>query len=142
VQKEIRHTWQFNQSPQEVWDYLTKPELLGKWLMKTDFQPIVGHKFVFTHPPDHVTYCEVVEIQLHVRLSYSWQYPSAKDKKRLDSMVVWTLTPNEAGTELQLVHTGFTLLEDFVGHNNGWEKVSPLLVELINNPVPHDSKTA
>ena len=29
MQKEIKHTWHFNQSPQEVWEYLTKPELLN-----------------------------------------------------------------------------------------------------------------
>ncbi len=50
MQKEIKHTWHFSQSPQEVWEYLTKPELMEQWLGKTDFQPIVGHKFRFISP--------------------------------------------------------------------------------------------
>src|SRR6266550_2474446 len=45
MQKEIKQTWHFNQSPQTVWEYLTKPELIEQWLGKTDFQPLVGHKF-------------------------------------------------------------------------------------------------
>ena len=48
MQKEIKQTWHFEQSPQEVWEYLTKPELIEQWLMKTDFQPILGFKFRFT----------------------------------------------------------------------------------------------
>ena len=27
MQKEIKHTFYFSQTPQEVWEYLTKPEL-------------------------------------------------------------------------------------------------------------------
>ena len=50
MQREIKQTWQFTQSPQEVWEYLTQPELLEQWLGETDFQPIVGHKFRFFSP--------------------------------------------------------------------------------------------
>lgn len=35
MQEEIRQTWFFKQSPGEVWEYLTKPELIEQWLMKT-----------------------------------------------------------------------------------------------------------
>ena len=28
MQKEITHTWYFKQSPEVVWEYLTKPELM------------------------------------------------------------------------------------------------------------------
>ncbi len=45
-------------------------------------------------------------------LSYSWQKNSAKDNKPFNSKIVWTLVPKENGTELQLVHNGFTALED------------------------------
>ena len=50
MQKEIKQSRHFNQSPQEVWEYLTKPELIEQWLGKTDFQPVVGHKFRFISP--------------------------------------------------------------------------------------------
>jgi hypothetical protein len=40
----IKHIWHFSQSPKEIREYLTKPKLLEQWLVKTDFQPIAGHK--------------------------------------------------------------------------------------------------
>jgi uncharacterized protein YndB with AHSA1/START domain len=130
--QEIKHTWQFNRSPQEVWEYLTKPELLEQWLMKTDFQPIAGHKFIFTAPHGMVHYCEVLEIKPFTKLSYSWQRNSALDKKPFDSKVEWTLVPKENGTELQLVHNGFRALEDYTQHNNGWAMLVNGLVERLN----------
>jgi uncharacterized protein YndB with AHSA1/START domain len=63
MQKEIKHTWFFNQPPQEIWEYLTKPVLLEQWLMKTDFQPIAGHKFRFTSPSGKIINCKVLEVK-------------------------------------------------------------------------------
>jgi uncharacterized protein YndB with AHSA1/START domain len=130
MQKEIKHTWFFSQSPQEVWEYLTKPELLEQWLMKTDFQPIVGHKFRFIC--NNICYCEVLEVKPFTTLSYSWQANSAHSNKPFNSKVVWTLIPKENGTELQLVHNGFTVLEDYIGHNNGWTTLGNRFIELLN----------
>jgi uncharacterized protein YndB with AHSA1/START domain len=137
VQKEIKHTWRFDQSPEEVWEYLTKPELLEQWLMKTDFQPIVGHKFYFIGGCDHgedkvAAHCEVLEIKPYSQLSYSWQTNSVKDNKPFNSTVLWTLTPKENGTELQLLHTGFTVLEDAILHNDGWTRIGNKMVEFFN----------
>ena len=42
---EIRQTWRFSRSQEEVWEYLTRPELLELWLAKMDFRPVVGHRF-------------------------------------------------------------------------------------------------
>jgi len=77
MQKEIYQTWFFTQSPREVWEYLTKPELIELWLMKTDFKPVVGQKFQFTFTAkpgskyDGVVNCVVLEIQPCSKLSYS-----------------------------------------------------------------------
>ncbi len=132
MQNEIKQTWHFNQSPQEVWEYLTKPELLEQWLMKSDFQPIPGHKFCFTSPHGMEHYCEVLEIKPFTKLSYSWQRKSAKDGKPFNSKVLWTLIPKEGGTELQLVHNGFAALEDYTQHNKGWAMLVPRMAELLN----------
>jgi len=110
MQKEIKQTWHLSQPPQEVWEYLTKPELLQQWLMKSNFQPIVGHKFHFIGECNDdgtgIANCEVLEVKPYTHLSYSWQGNSVKDNKPFNSKVVWTLTPKENGTELQLVHNG------------------------------------
>ena len=132
MQKEIKHIWHFNQSPQEVWAYLTRPELLEQWLTKTDFQPIVGHKFSFFDKSGKVISCQVLGVNPPVHLSYSWQAYSAQTKQPFDSKVVWTLVPEQSGTELQLVHNGFTALEDYIAHNDGWTRLGTRFVEVLN----------
>lgn len=137
MQKEIKHTWYFNQSPEEVWEYLTKPELLEQWLMKTDFQPVKGHKFQFTFVPksdskyDGIVNCEVLEITPFKKLSYSWNGGTLDKSRKFISTVNWTLVPKDTGTELQLQHDGFTMLEDILTHTNGWISCLKRFEELI-----------
>ena len=131
MENEIRQSRHFNQPPQEVWDYLTKPELIEQWLGKTDFKPVAGYKFRFISPYGNDSYCEVLEVKPFTRLSYSWQKNSAKDHKLFNSMVVWTLVPKENGTELQLVHNGFTAVEDVIAHTNGWNTCLKQIEERI-----------
>lgn len=141
MQKEIKHIWFFNQSPQEVWEYLTRPELLEQWLMKTDFQPVVGHKFRFTSQSGKIIYCEVLEVYPFNKLSYSWQANSANGNETFDTKVVWTLFAKGNGTELQLSHNGFTALEDHTAHNNGWATLGNRFVELLNTPKNDSTNT-
>lgn len=120
MQKEILQKWLFDQPAQIVWEYLTQPELIEQWLTKTDFQPIVGHPFHFIDKTGKIISCKVLEVVPFNKLSYSWQFYSSKDKKPYDSKVIWTLTPTEKGTELQLSHHGFLALEDYEAHSKGW----------------------
>jgi len=138
MEKEIKQTWHFKQSPREVWEYLTKPELIEQWLMKNDFQPIVGHKFrfSFTSKPEG-TYrdgvdCEVLEVTPFTKLSYSWNGGIKDGSRTFNSVVVWTLVPKGNETELQLQHNGFTVLEDILTHTDGWKGCLKRLEEAIN----------
>jgi uncharacterized protein YndB with AHSA1/START domain len=140
MNKTIKHSFHFQHSPEIVWDYLTKPELLEQWLMKNDIKPIVGHKFQFVSNPapaiqfDGMAYCEIVEIQPFVRLSYTWESGPGNGKIILDSIVVWTLTPKDGGTELLLEHSGFKGGEDdlyFTAMHSGWEKRVNTAIRLI-----------
>jgi uncharacterized protein YndB with AHSA1/START domain len=139
MQKQIYQTWFFKQSPEEVWEYLTKPELIEQWLMKTDFKPIVGQKFrfMFTAKPgskyEGMVNCEVLEIVPHSKLSYTWD-GSLQDKSRyFNSVVIWTLVAKNNGTELQLEHNGFEILEDILNHSNGWKSCVSRLEEQLNS---------
>ena len=138
MQKEIKQSWHFDQSPEEVWEYLTKPELIELWLMKTDFQPITGHRFHFTFTPkaeskyDGLVQCEVLEVKPFSKLSYSWNGSSGSGNSTFNSKVVWILIPKEQGTELRLQHDGFTLLEDVINHANGWNNCLKRFEEIIN----------
>ena len=129
MQREIRHQWFFPHPVEDVWEFLTNSELLGQWLMKNDFKPVVGHQFTFTtksriNPAfDGTIFCEVLEVSPLKRLSYSWKGGPRKGKITLDSLVTWTLTPKENGTELLLEHTGFKGVKNFLAYiimNKGW----------------------
>jgi uncharacterized protein YndB with AHSA1/START domain len=129
----------FQQSPIEVWEYLTRPELIEQWLMKTDFQPIAGHKFRFTFMPkpdskyEGVVHCEVLEVKPFTKLSYSWNGRTQDKSRNFNSTVVWTLVPKSNGTELQLQHNGLELLDDILTHANGWNSCLKRFVEHINS---------
>ncbi len=127
MQKEIKQSWHFAQTPKEVWEYLTQPELIEQWLMKTDFKPIVGHKFqfTFTAKPESkyagVVNCEVLEVKPFTKLSYSWNGSTQDKSRNFNSIVVWTLVPKESETELQLKPDGLTDLENILTHTRGWK---------------------
>ena len=138
MQKEIQQSWHFKQSPQEVWEYLTRPELIEQWLMKSDFQPVVGHKFQFTFiakpgsPYKGSVDCEVLEVTPYRSLSYSWNGGTNDGSRNFRSIVVWTLIPKDNETELQLQHNGFTFGEDILNHTNGWKSCLQKLDASIN----------
>ena len=133
MQKDVSKTWFFQQSPDEVWDYLTKPELIEQWLMKCDFKPVAGHKFQFINKSKIDAYCQVLEVVPHKLLSYSWQKGASENAFTVDSVVSWTLTAKNGGTELRLQHNGFTTLEDYSDHNNGWDYCMNRMIERINS---------
>jgi uncharacterized protein YndB with AHSA1/START domain len=139
--KNIHHQFFFPHSPEVVWEYLTRAELMEQWLMKNDFQPIVGHQFQFMSSPapaidfDGIVYCTVVEIVPHKKLSYSWKCGPGNGKITIDSIVEWTLRSKNNGTELQLNHDGFKVMENaaiFLAMDEGWLRHITLIAECIN----------
>ncbi|WP_298301497.1 SRPBCC domain-containing protein [Hydrotalea sp.] len=138
MQKNIQQKWFFKQQPGDVWEYLTKPELIEQWIMKTDFQPITGHQFSFNFTPkpdskyEGIVHCEVLEVKPFTKLSYTWNGRTQDKSRNFNSTVEWTLTPKDNGTELQLQHGGFELLEDILNHTNGWSSCLKRFEESIN----------
>lgn len=139
MQNEIKKTWFFKQTPEEVWEYLTKPELIEQWLMKNNFQPIKGAKFQFTFQSKEgskyvgVVNCEVLEIKPYAKLTYTWD-GGTTDGRYFNSEVRWTLNPKNKGTELHLSHEGFTVLEDILNHSGGWDNCLRKIEQLLNSP--------
>ena len=142
MSKAIKHNLFFEQSPEDVWDYLTKPELIEQWLMKNTFQPKLGCQFQFfmSPMPDHNfdgnMYCTVVELVPFKKLTYTWKCGPGDGSINLDSVVSWTLHEKDNGTELQLVHDGFKVLEDyfmFTAMDAGWLANMKKIPTLINN---------
>jgi uncharacterized protein YndB with AHSA1/START domain len=127
--KIIKHQFFFPHPPAVVWEYLTKSELMEQWLMKNDFQPIVGADFQFRTGPitslnfDGVFYCKILEIIPFKKLSYSWKSGPGQGKITLDSVVIWNLEEKDKGTEVFLEHSGFAKKENLDFYNgllHGW----------------------
>ncbi|MDQ7947420.1 MAG: SRPBCC domain-containing protein [Pedobacter sp.] len=131
MENQIVHRWFFHHPPATVWKYLTDAKLLESWLMPSDFKLQIGHRFTFSARPipifgfDGKIYCEVLDFEPLRHLSYAWRGGKGKDVK-LDSVVTWTLTEREGGTELNLLHSGFVGMRNYFPYlvmNKGWQKI-------------------
>lgn len=140
MNNEIKRNWFYTQSSEEVWEYLTKSELIEKWLMPNDFKLEVGHEFTFSTNPipplelNGTFYCKVMEIIPLKRLVYSWQGGSSKSNPTLKTIVEWTLEAKEDGTELKLVHTGFTADNESIlnAMYGGWDDHIQKMIKALN----------
>lgn len=138
MKKEIKHEWIYEQSPNEVWDYLTQAELIALWLMPNNFLLELGHEFQFTTKPmptlnlDGIMHCKVIEIVPMKKLSYTWKGGSGNGIFTLDTIVEWTLEVLKNGTQLKLKHSGFSEnnTDIFIGMTDGWLK---LVEKMINH---------
>lgn len=93
--------------PEKLWRAMTQPHLIAEWLkMKNDFQPVPGHRFTITGDWGGVE-CEVLTIEPHRTLSYTWDYNHEDPAWALKSVVTFTLTPTDAGTHLRMEQAGF-----------------------------------
>src|SRR6185312_5745014 len=58
--------------PDKIWRALTQPHLIEEWLMKNDFNPVVGHRFNLRGDWGGVLDCEVLTVEPNRKLSYTW----------------------------------------------------------------------
>ena len=114
--------------PERVWRTLTKSDLIAKWLMPNDFEPVVGHRFTFKTKPmgdwDGIVHCEVLQCDPPRLLRYSWKGGADSNPdygSRLNSQVTWTLARVEGGTHLKMVHDGFV----FPGNRFAYDAMAP-----------------
>ena len=120
VEREIAHP------PEKIWRALTQSRLIEEWLMKNDFEPVVGHRFNLRGDWGGVD-CQVLEIEPRKTLSYSWA------ANGLESVVTWTLTPAGRGTNLRMEQSGFRPdQEQFTqGAKGGWQKFFANLEQVL-----------
>ena len=66
----------FPHPPEKLWRALTENPLIAQWLMKSDFEPVIGRKFQFRADPmpnwNGIVDCEVLIVDPLQRLSYNW----------------------------------------------------------------------
>ncbi len=113
-------------APEKIWRALTQPHLIEEWLMKTDFAPVVDHRFKLTADWGSVD-CKVLAIEPNRTLSYTW------DALGLESVVVWTLTPTGAGTHLRMEQSGFRPDQEqaYQGAQFGWQRFFGALDQVL-----------
>src|SRR5436190_4535621 len=125
VEREIPHP------PEKIWRALTQPHLMEEWLMKNNFEPIVGHRFNLRRNPkpdlNIVVDCQVLVVEPNKTLSYTW---AAYD---LESVVTWTLTPTSTGTRLRMEQSGFRpdQKQAYGGAKHGWQQFFASLEQVL-----------
>jgi len=116
-------------APEKIWRALTQPVLVSEWLMQTDIEPTVGHRFNFRAEPqggwNGVTDCEILEAAPPARLVYSWCSSGDQAKDGVKTVVTWTLTPSDGGTHVRMEQSGFRPQDEpfFQGAGYGWQKM-------------------
>lgn len=127
IEREIAHP------PEKLWRALTQPHLIEEWLMKSDFAPVVGHRFNLTGEWGGVLDCEVLALEPNRRLSYRWDFKHEDPAFDLRSVVTFTLTPTGDGTHLRMEQSGFRpdQKQANAGAFAGWRKFLANLDDLL-----------
>ena len=103
---EIHRKRTYRCSAERLWQAIATQEGLAGWLMANDFEPVVGHRFIFRTDPapgfDGIVHAEELELEEPHRLRFAWRGGG------LEREVAFTLESIEPNvTVLRLVHTGF-----------------------------------
>jgi uncharacterized protein YndB with AHSA1/START domain len=120
VERELPH------SAEKVWRALTQGPLLEEWLMKNNFEPVVGQRFEFRADWGTVE-GQVLAIEPNKALSYTWEAFGLK------SVVNFTLTATPAGTHLRMEQSGFRQDQQqaYEGAKFGWQKFLTALERVV-----------
>jgi uncharacterized protein YndB with AHSA1/START domain len=120
VERELPH------SVEKVWRALTQGPLLEEWLMKNNFEPVVGQRFEFRADWGSVE-GQVLAIEPNKALSYTWEAFG------LRSVVNFTLTATQAGTHLRMEQSGFRQDQQqaYQGAKFGWQKFLTALERVV-----------
>ncbi len=112
--------------PEKIWRALTQGHLIEEWLMKNDFEPVVGHRFNLRADWGAVD-CEVTAVEPHKTLAYTWTAYG------LESLVTWTLTPAGTGTHLRMEQSGFRPDQEqaYEGAKHGWQRFLAALEQVL-----------
>ena len=130
MSRTVKLSWYFETPPERVWKCLTDPDLLASWLMPNDFKPVEGHRFTFRTTPrlkfgfDGIVHCTVMEIIPVRKLVYSWKGGPGDGTFNLITIVTWTLEKINDGTQVNVEHTGFIGIRNFIPFlimRKGWK---------------------
>ena len=110
-----------------VWDALTQPDLLIKWLAEAtsvDLRPGGDFCLAFTHYPS-VTQGKITRIEEYALLEYTWH-----EGQESDSLLTWELLPQGPDACL-LILTHARIVKAAPDFGAGWHTHLDLLVEVL-----------
>jgi uncharacterized protein YndB with AHSA1/START domain len=116
----------FLHPPEKLWRALTESTLLAQWMLKNNFEPVVGRKCQFRADPvpnwNGLVDCQVLVVEPLQRLSYTWGV--GEGGGAMQWVVLWTLTPAEGGTHVRMEQSGFAPHQkaNYNGARYGWHK--------------------
>jgi uncharacterized protein YndB with AHSA1/START domain len=112
--------------PDKIWRALTQPHLIEEWLVKNDFNPVVGERFNLRADWGAVD-CQVLVVEPNKTLSYTWAAHG------LESVVTWTLAPTKTGTHLRMEQSGFRpdQRQAYQGAKYGWPRFFANLEQVL-----------
>jgi uncharacterized protein YndB with AHSA1/START domain len=123
-------------TPQQVWETLAGAEGIKQWLGPSQYEPRMGGPITFDVNYDSGQYHmfgEVVTFDPPHKLAFTWtEQEIGKDPWPVATLVTLTLTPEDGGTKVKLVHSGFEHLPieivqaQFESYTQGWA-VRPVL---------------
>ncbi|WP_028352904.1 SRPBCC family protein [Bordetella petrii] len=124
---------EFPHPPEKIWRALTQPHLIAEWLMKNDFQAVVGHRFHLNGDWSGTLDCEVLAVEPPATLSYTWNFPNEDPAYNLRSVVTFTLAPTAAGTRLRVEQSGFgpDQKQAYGGARAGWPQFLDKLEQVL-----------
>jgi uncharacterized protein YndB with AHSA1/START domain len=101
--------------------------------MKNDFKPAVGHRFKLHGDWGGILDCEVLAIEPHKSLSYTWNFAHESAAYNLNSVVTFTLTPTSRGTHLRMEQSGFRpdQKQAYGGAKVGWQQFFAKLEQVL-----------
>jgi uncharacterized protein YndB with AHSA1/START domain len=133
----IERTVTLNRPPRDVWSALTTADGLSAWFGERatiDLRP--GGAASMTFAGGMTVEMRVERVEEPNVFAYTWRLPDLPDDDPRRTYVEFTLEPQQAGTVLHVVETGFAQLpldtrsETYDSHSQGWSRE---LAELVGH---------
>ena len=128
--EEIHKNYRFDRSPERVFEAWTSNDTIVAPVTRHEIELRVGGKirlFIETDEMTSVMEGEYKEISKPDRLVYTWEWVGSGEM----TTVIVQFEAIEGGTEVSIVHSGFTSQESKETHDSGWDSYLEQLAERL-----------
>jgi uncharacterized protein YndB with AHSA1/START domain len=135
----IERSVTLSRAPREVWQALTTAEGLSAWFgekASIDLRP--GGAATMTFAGGMTVDMRVERVESPTVFAYTWRLPDLPEEDPRRTYVEFTLEPDDGGTLLRVIETGFAQLpvdtrrETFESHSAGWARELAELAEHVD----------